>query len=99
MRGSGRQQSEVTDLVKRFRQMREMMAMLGGGGAGGLLSRIPGMGRLAGAGGVDPSLLSGLGGPTGRARAISASAEARRRQAAKKKRKDAKKARKKGRRN
>jgi signal recognition particle subunit SRP54 len=100
-RGSGRQQSEVSDLVKRFRQMREMMAMLGGGagagGAGGLLSRIPGFGRMAGAGGIDPSMLSGLGAPTGGARAISATAEARRRQVAKKKRKDARKARKKGR--
>jgi signal recognition particle subunit SRP54 len=96
-RGSGRLQSEVVDLVKRFRQMREMMAMLGGGGAGGLLSRIPGMGQLAGAGGLDPSMLSGLGGPTGRARAVAANVEARRRQASKKKRKDAKKARKKGR--
>jgi signal recognition particle subunit SRP54 len=96
-RGSGRLQSEVIDLVKRFRQMREMMAMLGGGGAGGLLSRIPGMGQLAGAGGLDPSMLSGLGEPTGRGRALAASVEARRRQASKKKRKDAKKARKKGR--
>jgi signal recognition particle subunit SRP54 len=95
-RGSGRLQSEVIDLVKRFRQMREMMAMLGGG-AGGLLSRIPGMGQLAGAGGLDPSMLSGLGEPTGRGRALAASVEARRRQASKKKRKDAKKARKKGR--
>jgi len=96
-RGSGRQQSEVSDLVKRFSQMREMMAMIGGGGAGGLLSRIPGLGRLAGAGGMDPSMLAGLGGPTGRARPLSASAEARRRKDAKKKRKDARKARKKGR--
>ncbi len=96
-RGSGRLQSEVLDLVKRFRQMREMMAMLGGGGAGGLLSRIPGMGQLAGAGGVDPSMLAGLGGPTGRGRAVAANVEARRRQLSKKKRKDAKKARKKGR--
>jgi signal recognition particle subunit SRP54 len=96
-RGSGRQQSEVTDLVKRFMQMREMMAMIGGGGAGGLLSRIPGLGRLSGAGGVDPSLLSGLGAPTGRARPLSATAEARRRKDAKKKRKDARKARKKAR--
>jgi signal recognition particle subunit SRP54 len=98
-RGSGRQQSEVSDLVKRFSQMREMMAMIGGGGAGGLLSRIPGLGRLAGAGGggFDPAMLSGLGGPTGRARPLSASAEARRRKDAKKKRKDARKARKKGR--
>jgi signal recognition particle subunit SRP54 len=96
-RGSGRLQSEVVDLVKRFRQMREMMAMLGGGGAGGLLSRLPGMGQLAGAGGVDPAMLAGLGGPTGRGRAVAASVDARRRQLSKKKRKDAKKARKKGR--
>jgi signal recognition particle subunit SRP54 len=98
-RGSGRQQSEVVDLVKRFRQMRDLMAAIGGGGdGGGLLSRIPGMGRLSGAGGIDPSMLAGLGGPTGRARPLSATAEARRRQQAKKKRKDANKARKKGRR-
>jgi signal recognition particle subunit SRP54 len=97
-RGSGRQQSEVTDLVKRFTQMRELMAGLGGGGGAGLLSRVPGLGRLAPSGGLDPSMLAGLGGPTGRGRSISASAEARRRQAARKKRKDARKARKKGRR-
>ncbi len=99
-RGSGRQQSEVVDLVKRFRQMRDLMAAIGGSadGGAGLMSRIPGMGRLAGAGGIDPSMLAGLGGPTGRARPLSATAEARRRQVAKKKRKDANKARKKGRR-
>ena len=36
-RGSGREKHEVTELVKRFRQMREMMGMLGGamGGAPG----------------------------------------------------------------
>jgi signal recognition particle subunit SRP54 len=96
-RGSGRLQSEVTDLVKRFRQMREMMSMIGSGGAGGLLSRIPGLGQLAGAGGIDPSAFAGLGGPTGRARLVAANVEARRRKDAKKKRKDAKKARKKGR--
>jgi signal recognition particle subunit SRP54 len=98
-RGSGRQQSEVTDLVKRFMGMRELMATLGGAGGGGLLSKVPGLGRLAGAGGVDPSMLSGLaglGGPSGRTR--NASAEARRRQAAKKKRKQARRDRKKGRR-
>jgi signal recognition particle subunit SRP54 len=97
-RGSGRQQSEVVDLVKRFRQMREVMAAIGGDGGAGLLSRMPGMGRLAGAGGIDPSMLAGLGGPTGRGRPLSATAEARRRLQAKKKRKDANKARKKGRR-
>ena len=97
-RGSGRQQSEVADLVKRFSQMREMMAALGGGGAGGLLSKIPGLGRMAPAGGFDPSMLAGLGGPTGRTRPLSATAEARRRKDAKKKRKNARKARQKGRR-
>ena len=95
-RGSGRQQSEVLDLVKRFGQMREVMAALGGGG-GGLLSRVPGLGRLAGAGGADPALLAGLGGGPG-GRGISASALARKRQLAKKKRKQQRKDRKKGRR-
>jgi hypothetical protein len=55
------------------------------------------MGQLAGAGGIDPSMWAGLGGATGRGRAVAASVEARRRQESKKKRKDAKKARKKGR--
>ena len=59
-RGSGRAAKDVTDLVARFAQMREMMASLGSGG--GLLSKIPGMGRLAGAGmpgDLDPSALLG----------------------------------------
>ncbi len=99
-RGSGHSRSEVSELVKRFRQMREMMGMLGGAlGGGGLLSRLPGLGRLAGAGaglpgGADPlALLGGLG-----------NRHARRQQgaldksAAKKKRKLAKEARRKGRR-
>ena len=70
--GSGRGKHDVHELVKRFRQMREMMGMLGGamgGGAGGLLSRMPGMGRFAGAGGgggmpagMDPmAMLGGMG--------------------------------------
>jgi hypothetical protein len=74
--------------------MREMMAALGGGG--GLLSRVPGLGRLAGAGGADPALLAGLGAPAGRT--MSASAIARKRQLAKKKRKQQRKDRKKSRR-
>ena len=102
-RGSGRQQSEVVDLVKRFRQMRDLMAAIGGadGGGGTALAH------------------SGHGAPRGRrsrrGRAsirrcsrdsaarpakpnqLSASAEARRRKQAKKKRKDASKARKKSR--
>jgi signal recognition particle subunit SRP54 len=62
-RGSGRRSRDVRDLVTRFGQMREMMASLGSGG--GLLSRIPGFGNLAGAGlpgGLSPSAL--LGGET-----------------------------------
>ena len=90
-RGSGRRPREVRELVDRFEQMREVMGQLGGGG---LLSRIPGLGRLAGAGGAsaDPaSLLGAGGGSTGRP--TRASSQRRR-----KKRKDARKARKKSRR-
>ena len=95
-RGSGLQQSQVRDLVKRFGQMREMMASLGGAGGGGLLGRIPGMGRLAGAGGLDPAMLGGLpeAGAGGRSKAQIAKARSK----GKKKRKQARKDRKKGRR-
>ncbi|MCZ6782746.1 MAG: signal recognition particle protein [Proteobacteria bacterium] len=91
--GSGRKPKEIHDLVKRFDQMREMMSQLGG--AGGLLSRIPGMGQLAGAGGVDPrALLAGPGGSGRTSRPRSKTADA----ARKRKRKQARKSRKKGRR-
>jgi signal recognition particle subunit SRP54 len=61
-RGSGRRSKDVHELLGRFHQMREMMSSLGS--QGGLLSKIPGMGNLAGAGpgGLDPSALFG-GGP------------------------------------
>jgi signal recognition particle subunit SRP54 len=97
-RGSGRSPREVLDLVGRFRQMREMMSALGGGG-GGLLGKIPGMGRLAGAGapaGFDPSALLGVGN-----RKLRRQQEALQKSAGKKnkkKRKQAKKARRRGRR-
>jgi signal recognition particle subunit SRP54 len=96
-RGSGRAPKEVSELVKRFGQMRDLMGSLGSGG--GLLSRVPGLGRLAGAGapgGFDPAaLLAGAGAPGGgRARAQGG----RDRKADKRKRKQAKKDRKKGRR-
>jgi len=104
-KGSGRAKHEVTELVKRFRQMREMMGMLGGamgGGGGGLLSRIPGLGKLAGAGGMPGSLPAGFD-PTAMMgamgnRQMRRQAKAMDRSAAKKKRKAAKDARKKGRR-
>jgi signal recognition particle subunit SRP54 len=93
-RGSGRQQTEVRDLVKRFDQMREMMTQLGS--QGGLLSRVPGMGKLAGAGGMDPSAL--LANPRSRGGTRQTTAGARRADAQKKrKRKQAKRDRKKGR--
>ncbi len=74
--------------------MREMMASLGSGG--GLLSKIPGLGRLAGDGGLaglDPSALLGAsrGGPSARQLA-------RKRPHQKGKRKQARKARRKNRR-
>ncbi len=91
-RGSGRRQSEVRDLVKRFGQMREALGQMGG--PGGMLGRIPGMGNLAGAapGGIDPAALM-AGGGGGGSRAPRKSGKVR-----KNKRKQARKSRKKGRR-
>ena len=63
--GSGRKPKEVLELVDRFKQMREMMGSLGK--PGGLLSRIPGMDSMMGAGtggAMDPSALL-AGGPGG----------------------------------
>jgi len=92
-RGSGRRSRDVRDLISRLGQMREMMASLGS--KGGLLSKIPGLGDLAGAGagGLDPSALLG-GGASGPNRR---EAEKRRSQQ-KGKRKQARKSRKKNRR-
>ena len=74
--------------------MREMMASLGGGG-GGMLGRVPGLGRLAGPAGMDPGALLG-GAPAGPRRSA---ASLRKTDAArKKKRKQARKSRQKGRR-
>jgi signal recognition particle subunit SRP54 len=92
--GSGRSVKDVEGLVERFAQMRELLGSLGGGG--GLLGRMPGMGRLSGAGGppgMDPTALLGSGGPRGIRRTEAASQRAR----TKKKRKQAKKARRRGR--
>ena len=103
-RGSGRRSKEVMQLVQRFRQMRDMMGALGGGGVGGLLSKVPGIGRLMGGGGMpagfDPSaLLGGAGAPAGGGGGSSRQRSAgRQRDAQKKKRKQARKDRRKGRR-
>jgi signal recognition particle subunit SRP54 len=91
-RGSGRRSSDVRELVGRFEQMRDMMAGLGA--PGGMLSKIPGMGGLVGAGGADPSALLGGAGNAGEGRR---SLEKRRSQQ-RDKRKQARKARKKNRR-
>ncbi|MEE9607750.1 MAG: signal recognition particle protein [Myxococcota bacterium] len=88
-RGSGHQVKDVRDLVERFGQMRQMMSALGSGG--GMLGRIPGLGKLAGAGGLDPALLEG---GSGGGRRESARLRARQRG----KRKQARKARKRNRR-
>ncbi len=91
-RGSGRRSKEVRDLVGRFGQMRDMMATVGAR-SGGLLSRIPGLGR--GAGALDPSaLLAPAGGGAGQ----SARQPARSRSRQKDKRRQARRARKKNRR-
>lgn len=91
--GSGRRSKEVRDLIGRFDQMREMMSQLGSGG--GMLSKIPGFGDLAGAGGgMDPSaLFGGLGAGGASRREVH-----KRRSQQKGKRKAARKARKKNRR-
>jgi signal recognition particle subunit SRP54 len=91
-RGSGRRSNDVRELVARFDQMRELMSGLGA--PGGLLSKIPGMGRLAGAGGIDPGALLGGGGGGGESRR----SVAKRRSQQRDKRKQARKSRKKNRR-
>jgi len=96
-RGSGRRSKDVRDLIERFVQMRDVMASLGK--RGGLLSKVPGMGRLAGAGmpdDMDPaSLMAGMGGGGG---GPSQRAVAKKRARSKGKRKQARKARRKNRR-
>jgi signal recognition particle subunit SRP54 len=93
-RGSGRRSKDVRDLLGRFTQMREMMGQLGKGG--GMLSKIPGLGNLAGAGGMDPMAMLGesSGGKSGRGRREATDTRSRQ----KGKRKQARKARRKNRR-
>jgi len=90
-RGCGRRSRDVRELVDRFAQMRQVMGAMGS--AGGLLSRIPGLGRLAPAGAADPSAL--LPGPA--LPAAGGREAARRRVRQKEKRKQARKARKRNR--
>jgi signal recognition particle subunit SRP54 len=91
-RGSGRRSKDVRELLGRFTQMREMMSQLG---SGGMLGKIPGLGKLAGAGGIDPTaLLAGPAGKPGKARREATGSRGRQ----KGKRKQARKARRKNRR-
>jgi signal recognition particle subunit SRP54 len=71
-RGSGTKVGDVAGLLQRFSAMRQMMSQLGGGGMGGMLSRLPGVGRIFGGGGApqlppgfDPAALAGMGGMPG----------------------------------
>jgi signal recognition particle subunit SRP54 len=91
-KGSGRRSKDVRELLGRFTQMREMMSQMG---SGGMLGKIPGFGKMAGAGGFDPTaLLGGPGGKPGKGRREAAGARGQQ----KGKRKQARKARRKNRR-
>ena len=95
--GCGRTVRDVLDLVGRFGQMRDLMGQLGGGG--GLMSKIPGMGRMAGAGmpgDFDPSMLMGADAGGG-SRQLRRATQVKRRKQAKSKRKSARASRRKGR--
>ncbi|MCP3984911.1 MAG: signal recognition particle protein [bacterium] len=95
-RGSGRAAKDVTDLIARFSQMRKMMASLGSGG--GLLSKIPGLGKLSGAGmpgDIDPAAL--MGGMPGMPGGNRKTRRAQNKGQNKRKRKSARAARRKGR--
>jgi signal recognition particle subunit SRP54 len=88
-RGSGRSEKDVTGLIERFGQMRDLMGQLGSGkGPFGKM----GLGGLAGAGAGgpgNPNMLGGFGG------AAAPRVDNKRRQAQKRKRKQARKDRKK----
>jgi signal recognition particle subunit SRP54 len=99
-RGSGTGEADVSGLLERFRAMQGMMAQIGGSLGGGMLGKIPGMGKLFGGGGLpdmaglDPqALLAGGGSPNRRAaRAMKAEAKRqKRKQMRKHKRKGKKK--------
>ena len=80
-RGSGTRLQDLGEMLQRFQAMRKMMGKLGQGG--GMLSKIPGLGKMLGGGmgGLDPSALGelGLGGEAPNRRAARAQkADARR---------------------
>ena len=80
-RGSGSKVEDLRDLMKRFQAMRQMLGQLGAGG-GGLLGKVPGLGKLLSGGGpdlggLDPSAL-GLGAGSNRQMARAMKSQARR---------------------
>jgi signal recognition particle subunit SRP54 len=99
-RGSGTGEADVSGLLERFRAMQGMMAQIGGSLGGGMLGKIPGLGKLLGGGGLPDmagldaqALLAGGGSPNRRAaRAMKAEAKRqKRKQMRKHKRKGKKK--------
>jgi len=97
-RGSGRRSQDVRELIQRFVQMRGMMANLGK--KGGLLSKIPGLGRMTGAGDMDPAGLMAAMGDGGFGDAVGGPSQRvleKKRARSKGKRKQARKARRKNR--
>ncbi len=100
-RGSGTPRRELSDMLKRFGAMRDLMGQVGKAGPG-VLGRVPGLGKMFGGGarglpgGLDPAELGelGLGQPANRHAARAQKADARRnkrRQMRKHKRKGKKK--------
>ena len=62
--GSGTKLADLREMLKRFEGMRKLIGGLGkGGGMAGMLSRIPGLGKMLAGGmpGMDPAALSELG--------------------------------------
>ena len=80
--GSGTRIEDLTQMLKRFGTMRQVMSQLGGGG--GALARVPGLGRMLGGGlpGLDPASVAqmGLGAGGARRAARAQKADARRKQ-------------------
>jgi len=82
--GSGVLTAELDGMLERFSMMRQMMSQIGQGGPGGLLSKIPGLGKLMGGEmpGLDPAAMGqlGMGSAPNRRAARANQAEARRKQ-------------------
>jgi signal recognition particle subunit SRP54 len=87
-RGSGTGDNDLGEMLKRFDTMKNLMAQIGQGG-GGLLSKIPGMGKLMGGGlqNLDPATLAGAGLPAPNRAAARALKADQKRKARKQKRK------------